>query len=520
MRIVHHRKKSGVTYVYEVLEEYWDKDKKQMRNRQRCIGKLDPDTGELIPSRRLGPHAAPAMNPAITAHTTVSGPAFILRKVDEEIGLSKVLKKACPDHWADIMSLAWYVLSTGKALAYAGSWCAGHEVPSGRELSGQRISELLDAISEDERQSFFKLWGKKIAEKDHLCYDITSVSSYSEQNAYVRYGYNRDHESLPQVNLAFVFGQESLLPVSYRVLPGSITDKKTLAYLLEGFDKLEFPRLHLVMDRGFYSQENLDSLLQKRQHYTLGVPAHLKWIREQIDTHRETLDSHLSLRRLAHGESVYAHTILLSLGESRRRAYLHLYYDAQRVVDDRIDFDLRILQYYEELISDRRVDEHEDAYKRFFRVTHTPKRGLKVEYLQEAITEARKHYVGFSAILTSKWKDAVETLNIYREKDIVEKAFDDLKNDLDMKRLRVQSPKRMNSRMFIQFIALILMSRIRRTLSRELPDSKWTVKGLLMELESLTTIHYSGKYKPKLSEATKTQREILEAFGININNTL
>lgn len=520
MRLIHHRKQSGVTYVYELLEEYWDKDKKQMRNRQRCIGKLDPDTGKLIPSKRLGPHAAPAMDPAITAHTTVSGPALILRKIDEEIGLSKILKKACPDHWAEILSLAWYVLSTGKALAHADTWCSGHEVPSGRELSGQRISELLDSISEDERQSFFKLWGKKIAEKDHLCYDITSVSSYSEQNASVRYGYNRDHEFLPQVNLAFVFGQESLLPVSYRVLPGSVTDKKTLGYLLKAFDKLEFPRLHLVMDRGFYSQENLDYLLQKRQHYTLGVPTHLKWIREHIDTHRQTLDSHLSFRKLDHGDSIYAHTILLSLGESRRRAYLHLYYDAQRVVDDRIDFDLQILRYYEELSSDRRVDEHEDAYKRFFKVKRTPKRGLKVEYLQEAITEARKRYVGFTAILTRKWKDAVKTLNVYREKDVVEKAFDDLKNDLDMKRLRVQSPKRMNSRMFIQFIALIFMSRIRRTLHEKLPDSKWTAKGILMELDSLTTIHYSGKYKPKLSEVTKTQREILEAFDISINNTL
>lgn len=118
-------------------------------------------------------------------------------------------------------------------------------------LSSQRISDLLNAINESQRQHFFKLWGKKIVEREHLCYDITSVSSYAEQNAYVRYGYNRGRESLPQVNLALVVGQESCLPVSYRVLPGSITDKKTLAYLLDTFDKLDYPTLHLVMDRGF-----------------------------------------------------------------------------------------------------------------------------------------------------------------------------------------------------------------------------------------------------------------------------
>ena len=514
-RVYHHKKDTGVTYVYEVIEEYWDKEKKQTRNKQRCIGKLDPVTGELIPSRRLGSHAGPAMNPTITATTTISGPRLILNQIDQDIGLSKVLSKAFPEHWAEVLSLAWYVASTGKALTHAGTWCAGHEAPSDRTLSSQRISDLLDAIDEGQCQHFFKIWGKKIVEREHLCYDITSVSSYAEQNAYVRYGYNRDGESLPQVNLALVLGQESCLPVSYRVLPGSITDKKTLAYLLDTFDKLDYPKLHLVMDRGFYSQENIDHLLDKRQHFTLGVPTHLKWIREQIDTHRRTIDSHLGLREVE-GGSIYAHTELLSLGENRRRAYLHLYFDPQRMADDRTAFDHKLLQYYKELTSEKRVDEHEEAYRQFFKVKRTPKRGLRVEYLSEAIEAARKQYVGYTAILTTKWKDAVKALSIYREKDVIEKAFDDLKNDLDMNRLRVQTPKRMKGRLFIQFIALILLSKIRKTLRDKLPDTKWTARGLLMELETLTTIHYSGKYKPKLTEATKNQREILEAFNINL----
>jgi hypothetical protein len=43
---------------------------------------------------------------------------------------------------------------------------------------------------------------------------------------------------------------------------------------------------------------------------------------------------------------------------------------------------------------------------------------------------------------------------------------------------------------------------------------KYTARSLIMEMESLTTIYYSGKYKNKMSEATKVQREILKAFGI------
>ena len=106
-------------------------------------------------------------------------------------------------------------------------------------------------------------------------------------------------------------------------------------------------------------------------------------------------------------------------------------------------------------------------------------------------------------------------LDIYREKDVVEKCFDDLKNDLDLNRLRVHQSRRMSGRLFIQFIVLILLSAIRQTMKNKLPGSRYSVQSLLWELESLTTIHYSGKYKDKRSEMTKAQRTILQAFEVN-----
>ena len=82
--------------------------------------------------------------------------------------------------------------------------------------------------------------------------------------------------------------------------------------------------------------------------------------------------------------------------------------------------------------------------------------------------------------------------------------------------MRVHASGRMKNRMFIQFVSLILTSQIRRTIREKLPSSKYTPKSLLLELESLTTIHYRGKYKDRLTEATKSQREILEAFGVGV----
>lgn len=42
-------RRSGITYVYE-SESYWDKNKKAPRSRRRLIGKVDPETGEVVPT--------------------------------------------------------------------------------------------------------------------------------------------------------------------------------------------------------------------------------------------------------------------------------------------------------------------------------------------------------------------------------------------------------------------------------------------------------------------------------------
>lgn len=44
-------KNTGVTYVYDVYENYWDKEKKKYVQKRRLIGKIDPETGQIVPTR-------------------------------------------------------------------------------------------------------------------------------------------------------------------------------------------------------------------------------------------------------------------------------------------------------------------------------------------------------------------------------------------------------------------------------------------------------------------------------------
>ena len=54
MAIVYqHDKRSGITYAYE-SQSYWDKEKKMSRAKRTLIGRVDPDSGEIVPTDGRG----------------------------------------------------------------------------------------------------------------------------------------------------------------------------------------------------------------------------------------------------------------------------------------------------------------------------------------------------------------------------------------------------------------------------------------------------------------------------------
>ena len=51
--------KTGVKYAYESVS-YWDKDKQQPRSKRKYLGRVDPETGEIIAKKERATHSAEA----------------------------------------------------------------------------------------------------------------------------------------------------------------------------------------------------------------------------------------------------------------------------------------------------------------------------------------------------------------------------------------------------------------------------------------------------------------------------
>jgi transposase len=514
--IAYHHKKNGITYVYSV-ESYWDKEKKAPRNRQTCLGKLDPETGKLIPSARKkntsSAEHSDKNDDGVTATTKIVGPCLLISKLAAQTGLAAILKRAFPDFHDEIMSLVHFIVHKGIPLSRADAWSQGHLHPANKAMPSQRVSDLLLKISEDERQRFLSLWLDKMIADDFLCYDITSISSYAQGNEYVRYGYNRDGEAMPQINLAMLFGQNSELPTHYRRLPGNISDVATLKTTIKGLDFLGAKSLRFVLDRGFYSQSNIDALLSARHHFTLAVPTGRKWVMEILDKHYDKIASPANYQQM-NDESLYMCTERISYGEDKRRIYMHLYYNAARAAEEFDSFTKKLLTLKQTFNDGLSTKNDIEKYERYFIITDTPKRGLKIAFNDAEIQKHRKRYAGFFCILSTHLKDPCEALRIYRRKDAVENCFDDLKNQLDMKRLRVHGSAAMDSRIFLQFLALIIISALRKTARTDKTLKNMSTREIIESMETLVQIKYQDRYGQLHTEISPLQRKILDIFNI------
>ena len=185
-------KKNCTTYVYESIN-YWDKEKKQSRSKRTCIGKLDK-AGNLITSKRLieSPHVLSLKHgpvPVTQVKHSFYGATYLFDTLGDKLKITKDLKTCFPDSYKQLLSIAYYLILEDKnPLSRFPKWERTHHHPFGKNIPSQRSSELFSSITEESKERFFRLQGKRRIQNEYWAYDTTSISSYSEALKQVKYG--------------------------------------------------------------------------------------------------------------------------------------------------------------------------------------------------------------------------------------------------------------------------------------------------------------------------------------------
>lgn len=101
-------KRNGKVYAY-LNESVWDSEKKKCVCKRKCLGHLDPDTGDIIPNR--------GHESKDDADVKSIGVSYFLEHIAESIGLKRALREAFPDAWKLMLSCVFYILIENSDLA-------------------------------------------------------------------------------------------------------------------------------------------------------------------------------------------------------------------------------------------------------------------------------------------------------------------------------------------------------------------------------------------------------------------
>jgi transposase len=300
----------------------------------------------------------------------------------------------------------------------------------------------------------------------------------------------------------------------YQVLPGSLSDKVILDQVLSMMKKMEVPRFTFVGDRGFYSDYNLELLSREGYKFTIPVPSNVAWQKKLIAEHRDTLVRPGNLIE-ENGSIIYGKTIYKTT-PAHGRTWYHLYFDPARKDKIIASFMQKLRALKDELEADKLVESHRTMYERYFIVKETPVRGRSVNYNDEAIQEFINSDSCYWVLISTSAKTAVQALEQYRERNGVELYFDDEKNLLDLRRLKNHSEQTIKGKIFVTFISLIILARLRKMVDQidKKKRKHWSEQDMLRKVETYARVHFEGKYKDVYSTPTAAQRLVFDLLEI------
>lgn len=235
---------------------------------------------------------------------------------------------------------------------------------------------------------------------------------------------------------------------------------------------------------------------------------------------------------------VYGKTIEKKLfGTDKKPRYIHLYHSSALEANERGTVEKKINQltdflnqhinqfrefgtgmetyfdfYYDENAKKNKVKENQKGTKKFV-------------FFEEkmSVIELELKLCGYFVIITSEKMTAKEALEIYKGRDASEKLLLSDKTFLGNHCLRVNVDEVATSKVFIEFIALIIRNRMYNQLKDAMKEmakkvNYMTVPAAIRELDKIEmSRHLDGIYR--LDHAvTATQKTILNAFGMTDAN--
>lgn len=557
--------RKGHTYV-EAYRNEWDPEKKRSRIAQRkYVGVLDTTTGRV----RLGKKYL-SENPQYEGKILYYEDKQLVERTPEEVqeeldkrvpsplndvvsygasaacwlvaqqsGMLEDLKKTFgAEVGADLLRLAVYQYLDGGSMDCFEQWASQHWLPKARTFSGQRISEMLSKITHQDITSYLKLRNHRCVEHfnkvktqaeelkkpgprfRYLALDSTALSTYSVTISSAAYGYAKQNPELRQVN--FTLGVDYLNgDVCYAYeSEGSITDKSVYPHLVMDLhhNGYNLQDTVIVTDRGYQSICNIQRLLDIEINYVCGVPLTEESVKQLFERYKSSLSNPAFLNgrlKVAARTSKELWEKATDSGPLHLSTSLHLYKYPELAAQQAISLHQKIEEVLEKKNSGEKLHSADRSRVRNYIVENNKNVWVKnIKGLEEFLTRA-----GCFAIRTNCIEDPFECLAVYKQRQIVETAFRQMKVLNGNNRLRC-TERTYVGKLLLFVIAQSLRMRMLYTVKEneqrvdlDLPGDSLD-KAMAM-LKGIMAIRPPSKAVWAGRPISKKARDILELLGIN-----
>ena len=422
---------------------------------------------------------------------------------------------------------AYAIVSENNAAQYYPDYAYNHPLFTDgmRVYSDSKVSRFLRDISRDDSIEFQNEWnaGRDHREKIYISYDSTNKHCQAGDVEIAEFGHEKEVGKKPIFNFSIAYDKKNRLPLFYEVYPGSINDMSQLQSMLEKAEAYGYKNAGFILDRGYFSEPNIRFMERNGYDFIIMVKGCKDLVNKVILEHKGSFEDEWKNTIPYYDENGITVKGLLFKKDEKER-YFHIFYNDFKKAKERAQLQKKIRdqkEALEKLKGTEAVFKGQDlAY--FDLIYHTDKDGKKrlqfVREREDVISRDIK-LCGYFCIITSAAMSAAEALDLYKSRDSSEKLFRGDKSYLGERSMRVYNDEPMHSKIFIEFVALIIRNKIYTCLKdrmKEIHKKKnyMTVPAALKELDKIELIRQvDGVYR--LDHAlTATQKDILQAFNL------
>lgn len=389
--------------------------------------------------------------------------------------------------------------------------------------SDSRVSDLLQSMTAEMSAGFLNDWN---AERDHrekiyISYDSTNKNCQAGDIEIAEYGHAKVDTGAPIFNYAVAYDTTNREPLFYEEYPGSVNDVSQLEFMLDKAAGYGYKKVGFILDRGYFSRSNIKHLDSYGYSFIIMVKGMNSLVNSLILENKGTFENKWA--KHIDEFDVYGTTIKRKLYESDSKdRYFHLYHSSSREGNERalLAKKLRHMKAYLKKHTNEAA-RFGAGFQHYYRLHYNDENGVFLFPEDRTdVIEMENSLSGYFCIITSEHMTAKEALLLYKNRDASEKLFRGDKSYLGDKNLRIYGDSAAESKIFIEFLALIIRNRIYNCLKEEWiklekRPNYMTVPAAIKELEKIEMVRLTDN-KYRLDHAvTATQKTILKAFGMD-----